>query len=78
MRRMGSKGQKPRKPTHSQHLDKVGTKANAKHEQQLERQAVMDTVGLGNAPAWTKVVVWVVVAVLLFGGVLSVIAWTVF
>lgn len=78
MRRMGSKGQKPRKPTHSQHLDKVGAKSSAKHEQQLERQAVMDTVGLGNAAPWLKVVVWVVVALILFGAVFSVIAWTIF
>jgi hypothetical protein len=75
---MGSKGRKPRKPTHSQHLDKVGTKSNAQHEQQLERRAVMDTVGLSNAPGWAKIVAWVVVAVLLFGGVLSVIVWTIF
>jgi hypothetical protein len=51
---VGSKGSKPRKPSHSQHLPKVGTKTEARRVQHAERQAVADTMGVGNAPTWIK------------------------
>ena len=54
---MGSSGmKKSRKGGQRQHLDKVGhnTHADAVHEQQLERSAVMDVMGMGNLSPTTK------------------------
>ncbi len=47
---------------HPQHLEKVGTHSHdaAVHEQQLERSAVMDTMGLGNLGPTGKTVVWII------------------
>jgi len=47
---------------HPQHLEKVGTHSHdaAVHEQQLERSAVMDTMGLGNLGPTGKAVVWII------------------
>ena len=42
---MGSKGSKPRKPKHSQHLPKAGTRPSNERLLHEERQAVFDTVG---------------------------------
>ena len=38
---MGSKGRKPRKPSHSQHLKKVGDRSDYAHDQYEEREAVL-------------------------------------
>jgi hypothetical protein len=51
---MGSKGSKPRKPSHSQHLPKVGTAPEIQRAMHEDRRAVADAVGLGAAPAWLK------------------------
>jgi hypothetical protein len=50
---------------HVQHLAKVGTHNHeaAVHEQQLERDAVMDTMGLGNVGTAGKTVAWIIGAV---------------
>lgn len=54
---MGSSGmKKSRKGGKRQHLDKVGHTAHdeAVREQQLERSAVMDVMGMGNLSPTTK------------------------
>jgi hypothetical protein len=69
---VGSSGMKKRRKAkkvqhgHPQHLEKVGTHSHeaAVHEQQLERDAVMDTMGLGNLGTVGKTVVWIIGAVL--------------
>lgn len=74
---MGSKGSKPRKPKHSQHLPKAGTAPDTERLLHEEHQAVMDTMGLGGAPKAVKTVVWVIGALLLIGAVLGFIALTI-
>jgi hypothetical protein len=64
-RTMGSKGRKARKPSHSQHLPKVGTSAAREHELQEERHAVLDVMGIGNVPIWAKVAIVLVGVALL-------------
>lgn len=54
---MGSSGQKPRKPGHSQHLPKVGTKANREFEHAEKRK-----VDFGG---WPVAVIVVLVVVLM-------------
>ena len=69
---MGSSGMKKRRKAkttqhgHPQHMAKVGTHSHdaAVHEQQLERAAVMDTMGLGNLGPTGKAVVWIIGALL--------------
>ncbi|HEY7438041.1 MAG TPA: hypothetical protein VIC35_01465 [Acidimicrobiia bacterium] len=65
---MGSKGRKPRKPSHSQHLPKVGTAAENTRLQHEERSAVADVMGLGNASSATKA------AVMIIGGIIFALA----
>jgi hypothetical protein len=45
-----------------QHLEKVGTHSHdaAVHEQKLERQAVMDTMGFGGMGGAGKVIAWTI------------------
>jgi hypothetical protein len=47
---------------HVQHMAKVGTHSHdaAVHEQQRERDAVMDTMGLGNVGTAGKTVAWII------------------
>jgi hypothetical protein len=77
---MGSSGMKRRrkgggKSGHNQqHLPKVGTRDEAEYEQHLERQAVADTMGLGNAPSWLKWGCLLIGALVLAGAVVSLIA----
>jgi hypothetical protein len=47
---MGSKGSKPRKPPHSQHLPKVGTPQENEHEQRAARHAVAENMSFGGRP----------------------------
>jgi hypothetical protein len=49
-----------------QHLDKVGTHSHdaAVHEQKLERDAVMDTMGLSGMSGAGKAVAWVVFGII--------------
>jgi hypothetical protein len=65
---VGSKGRKPRKPSHSQHLPKVGTAAENTRLQHEERSAVADVMGLGNASSATKA------AVMIIGGIIFALA----
>jgi hypothetical protein len=74
---VGSKGSKPRKPSHSQHLPKSGTKADNERLRHEEHGAIMDTMGLGGTGHGTKTVVWVVGAVLLVAAVVAFIIATV-
>lgn len=55
---MGSSGQKPRKPSHSQHLPKVGTKPNRDYELREKRK-----VDFGGWPIWIVAVLVVVLAI---------------
>jgi hypothetical protein len=78
---MGSSGMKKRRKgggksgNHPQHLEKVGnSRASAEHEQALERSAMADTMGLGNAPAWLKIGCLVVGALILVGAVIALIS----
>ena len=61
---MGSSGMRKRRkgPAKTQHLQKVGTHSHdaAAHEQELERQAVLDTMGMGNLGSTGKVIAWIV------------------
>jgi hypothetical protein len=73
---MGSQGEKKRsrKGGRRQHLPKVGTRDAVRVEQQRERAAVADTMGLGRAPAWVRVTALLVGAAVLIGGVLALVA----
>jgi hypothetical protein len=77
---MGSQGMKRRrKGGKPRHLDKVGTHhgdslAEARHEQELERSAVADVMGLGNAPGWLKFGCLLIGAIILIGGVVTLIS----
>ncbi len=64
---MGSKGKKPRKPSHSQHLPKVGTAPETQRLLHEEHQAILDTMGVGSAGKGLKAAVWVVGALLVVG-----------
>jgi hypothetical protein len=78
---MGSKGSKPRKKSHSgshsqshpQHLPKVGTPQNIEHEQHLEREAVLDNMGLGGASSTTRIILGVVIVLVVIGAVFALI-----
>jgi len=74
---VGSKGGKPRKPKHSQHLPKAGTAADNERLLHEEHEAIMDTMGLGGAPKAARAVVWVIGAILLVGAILGFIALTI-
>jgi hypothetical protein len=69
---VGSKGRKPRKPSHSQHLPKVGTSTENERLLHAERRAIGETMGLGAVPMWVRTVVVLLVAGLF---VLAVLAW---
>jgi len=62
-----------------EHLDKVGTNSHAAavHEQQRERQAVMDTMGLGGAGSVGKVLAWIVIGIITVVAIVALVIWTV-
>jgi hypothetical protein len=68
---VGSKGSKPRKPSHSQHLNKVGTQTDARYEQHEEREAVLDVMGIQGMAPWLKTTIVVVAALLFVAGIFS-------
>ena len=70
---MGSKGSKPRKPQHSQHLPKVGTPEENKRLQHAEREAVLDNMGVGGASSTTKMIVGIVLVVIVVLGIIALI-----
>jgi hypothetical protein len=61
---VGSKGSKPRKPSHSQHLAKVGTKTENERLQRAERHAVADNVGISGMSSGLSVVLTLILAAL--------------
>jgi hypothetical protein len=72
---MGSQGEKrTRKRRHRQHLPKVGTRGAVRAEQHREREAIADTIGLGRTPAWVRWTALFVGAVILIGGVVTLVA----
>jgi hypothetical protein len=71
---MGSKGSKPRKPKHSQHLPKVGTTTENERLLHEERHAIGDVMGLGSSPVLRAVVIGIV-ALLFVSAVLSFLVW---
>ena len=76
---MGSSGMKKRRKAKTvqhggrQHLQKVGTHGHdaAAHEQKLERDAVMDTMGLSGMGGAGRVIAWTVFGII---AVLAIIA----
>jgi hypothetical protein len=71
---MGSRGAKPRKPRHSQHLPKVGTATENERALHEEREAVLDNVGLAGVGYWTKVVIVAIAVLILVGAVVALVA----
>jgi len=76
---MGSQGMKrSRKGKKRQHLDKVGTHgdslAAARHEQELERSAMADVMGLGNTPGWVKFGCLLIGFIIIIGGVVALVS----
>jgi hypothetical protein len=71
---VGSKGSKPRKPSHSRHLPKVGTATDNERLQREERAAIADTMGFGAAPSWVKVVGVIIAMAIFAAAVLAFIA----
>jgi hypothetical protein len=61
---------------HVQHMAKVGTHSHdaAKHEQKLERDAVMDTMGLSDLGGGGRTVMWIVFAVIAVVAILGLLA----
>jgi hypothetical protein len=64
------------KQVHAQHLPKVGTKP-ARHQHE-ERDAVLDNMGLGGASHATRVVLGIIAAVVVIGGIFALLALTTF
>jgi hypothetical protein len=65
---MGSKGSKPRKPSHSQHLPKVGTADENARLQREERAAIGDVMGISGGALRILLIVG---AILIVGGLLA-------
>jgi hypothetical protein len=68
---MGSKGSKPRKPKHSQHLPKVGTATENERLLHEEREAVLGQMGMRDAWSGVKIGVTAVVVVLVVAAILG-------
>ena len=76
---MGSSGMKKRRKAKTvqhggrQHLDKVGTHSHdaAVHEQELERQAVLDTMGLGAMGGAGRTIAWIVFGIVAFFAIIA-------
>jgi hypothetical protein len=72
---VGSRGEKrSRKGGPRQRLPKVGTRDAVRAEQQRERAAIADTMGLGRAPVWVRWTALLLGAAILVGGVLALVA----
>jgi hypothetical protein len=72
---MGSRGEKrSRKGKSREHLPKVGTRNAVRAEQHRERQAIADSIGLGGTPAWVRWTALFVGALILIGGVVTLVA----
>jgi hypothetical protein len=75
---MGSKGQAPRKPEHSQHLAKVGSATENERLLHEEQRAVLAQMGVGRAGRGVRSVAVVVAVVLVGGAILGLMAIMVF
>ncbi|HMF82444.1 MAG TPA: hypothetical protein VKI01_04155 [Acidimicrobiia bacterium] len=72
---MGSQGEKrTRKGKKRTRLAKVGSRNAARAEQHREREAIADTMGFGRTPAWVRWTALFVGAVILVGGVVTLVA----
>jgi hypothetical protein len=74
---VGSKGKKPRKPSHSQHLPKVGTRTEEQRMMHEEHEAILDTMGMGGLGKGGRGVVWIVGAVMLAAAIVGLVILTV-
>jgi hypothetical protein len=74
---VGSKGKKPRKPSHSQHLPKVGTRTEEQRMMHEEHEAILDTMGMGGLGKGGRGVVWLVGAVMLAAAIVGLVILTV-
>ena len=74
---VGSKGKKPRKPSHSQHLPKVGTRTEEQRMMHEEHDAILDTMGMGGLGKGGRSVVWIVGAVMLAAAIVGLVILTV-
>jgi hypothetical protein len=68
---VGSRGNKPRKPKHSQHLPKVGTAPETQRLERDEAAAVLDNMGLRGAPSWARIAAGVIAVLLVVGAVIG-------
>jgi glycerate kinase len=68
---------KRRKGGKRQHLDKVGqhTHDAAVHEQQRERSAVMDVMGMGGSGGTGRAFVWIIGVILLVVAIFALVLW---
>ena len=77
---MGRANQRPRKskgrPVHHEHLPKVSSGAEAEDSGRLERSAVMDVMGLGNASRATRTLVSIVGVLLVMAAIAALIILT--
>jgi len=79
---MGSKGSKPRKPSHSQSRQHnqsrphTATHDDAERMMHEEHAAILDTMGLGNISAGTKRVLWTVVVLMLVAALVGLLILT--
>jgi len=79
---VGSSGMKKRRKAktaqhgHVQHMAKVGTHSHdaAVHEQKLERDAVMDTMGLGGIGGSGRTIMWIVFAIIAVVAIIGLLA----
>jgi len=75
---MGSKGSKPRKPKHSQHLPKVGSATEVQRSQHAEREAVLDNMGMRSASQSTRTIVGIIVAIVIVVALLALLGFNTF
>jgi hypothetical protein len=74
---VGSKGSKPRKPKHSQHLPKAGTTTDTQRLMHEEHDAILDTMGMSGLGEGGKRTVWIVGGVMLALAIVGLIILTV-
>jgi hypothetical protein len=68
---MGSRGSKPRKPEHSQHLPKVGTPTENERLLHEERDAVLGQMGVRNSWFGARVAVTAIIVVAVVAAILG-------
>ena len=66
---MGSKGSKPRKPQHSQHLPKVGSAPENERLQHAERRAVVDNMSFGGRSGKSGVLIGTIAVIFVIGAI---------